>query len=322
MAPSHVRLLVAVVLVLLVSLATADRRVAMLESVAADATPASERIADDGAEAPSAAEIARIRTHLMRVEDELLAANVAHLTVAQRENRAQHITTLREYRNRGLFPHNHQVLGQRVPVFVDDHGTHCAVGYLIAQSGHDDLARQIASTRNLARVPDLADIPELVAWLEDAGLSVEEAARIQPAYDGWPGFPERVVHNGYAPGTALMAAVGGGVSVWNLFTDRQGSGWWLPGAAGIGAGTAGIALAAYGIGLNEDSDGVADIETSHILINAGIGLISGILGVRTIGLGRAAEPALGDDGGPPALQLSAWTPAEGGGAGVRIGLRF
>lgn len=181
MDTSHVRLLVVVVAVLLVSVATADRRVVLLADRDDAARPA-ELVPDEGAADARAAEIARIRTHLMQVEEELLSADVRHLSVAQRENRAHHIEVLREYRNRGIFPHNHQRLGRRVPVFIDEHGTHCAVGYLIAQSGREDLARRIADERNLARVPDLIDMPELVAWLDRAGLSVQEAARIQPTY--------------------------------------------------------------------------------------------------------------------------------------------
>lgn len=194
MEASHVRLLIVVALVLMVSLATADGRVA---NPGEAGRPSLVLVSAEQREEQAAAEVVRIREHLRQVERELLDANVAHLTVAQRTSRALHIEVLREYREQGIFPHNHQVLGRRVPVFIDEHGTHCAVGYLIARSGDEALARRIADTRNLDRVPELADMPEVVAWLADAGLSVDEAARIQPMYGGVPpeggaGVPNRV----------------------------------------------------------------------------------------------------------------------------------
>jgi hypothetical protein len=325
MQTSHVRLLIVVLAVLFVSVATADRRVVLVSQDGAvpGAAPAAELVAGEIDEAARAAEIARIRTHLMQVEEELLSADVRHLSLAQRENRAHHIQVLRAYRNRGVFPHNHQVAGQPVPVFIDEHGTHCAVGFLIAQSGHEALARRIAAERNLARVRELVDIPELVEWLEDAGLSVHEAARIQPAY-GWPGpgEPERVTTS-YPTYTAINAAVGGASIVWNALADRHGDAWWAPGAAGVGAGAGGLAVALIGAGLRNDA---SDIEGGAIVANAGVGLLAGFLGVRTLALGRAAAEPLGAEPAPqnrgaPTLQLASWAPPEGG-AGVRVGLRF
>jgi hypothetical protein len=67
-------------------------------------------------------------------------------------------------------------------VFVDAHGTRCAVAHLLDVSGQGELVRHIAATQNIARVRELARLPELRAWLGAAGLSVEDAARIQPEY--------------------------------------------------------------------------------------------------------------------------------------------
>lgn len=44
--------------------------------------------------------------------------------------------------------------------------------------------RKELRTRNNAFIPELADDPALVAWLDSVGLEVTEAARIQPSYDG------------------------------------------------------------------------------------------------------------------------------------------
>ena len=319
MEASHVRLLIVVGLVVFVSVATADRRVVSAPAEPAGVILVSEApSADDASDDDlAAAEVARIREHLMRVERELLAANVAHLTVGQRASRALHIAALREYRERGIFPHNHQVAGRRVPVFIDEHGTHCAVGYLIARSGHEELARRIADTRNLATVPELADMPEVVAWLADAGLSVAEAARIQPWYG--PIQPEPRPETGYATATAISATLSGGVAVWNLLADGEGEAWWLPGAAGVSAGAAGLALAVFGATIDEEFE---DVRPSHVAWNAGMGAISGFLGVRRLALGRVQDAAADADGQPQAhLELAAWAPPEGG-TGLRLGLRF
>jgi hypothetical protein len=319
MEASHVRLLAVVGVVLVVSVATADRSGEVPAAEPASVLLVSERAEEDDAGAAGAAEVARIREHLLRVERELLTANVAHLTVAQRQHRALHIEVLREYRERGIFPHNHRVPGRRVPVFIDEHGTHCAVGYLIARSGHEELARRIAATRNLATVPELADVPELVAWLADAGLSVEEAARIQPWYGPIP--PQQPVpRTGYDAATAVSATLGAGATVWNLITRRQGDAWWVPGAVGVGTGATGVALAAFGAAIRDD---FADVRTAHIAWNAGLGVLSGFLGARTLALGRAPDAAATDaDGPPPArLELAAWAPPEGG-TGLRLDLRF
>jgi hypothetical protein len=272
-------------------------------------------------EARSRAEAARIGAHLARVEQALLAADVSHLSEVQRSNRLRHVAVLRAYRERGVFPHNHDVPG-RVPVFIDEHGTHCAVGHLIAQSGHAALARRIAAERNLARVQQLAGVPELVAWLDEAGLALEEAAAIQPAYNGPPLQPAPRTSTGYPTATAITAAIGGGTVLWNALTDRTGRHWWIPGVAGVGAGAAGITLAALGAADDDDHD---DIEAGHIAVNAGIGLIAGLLGVRTIALGPSSRALPTENGGArsgaaPTLQLSAWTPR--GRPGVLMGLRF
>lgn len=57
------------------------------------------------------------------------------------------------------------------------------MAYLIEQSGHGGLVARIATTHNTARIGDLKDDAELVAWLHRNGLTVAEAARIQPAYE-------------------------------------------------------------------------------------------------------------------------------------------
>src|SRR5947199_2168999 len=129
-----------------------------------------------------AAETGRIRRHLATVEADLRIKDVSALTPAQRQARAKNLEVLHAYWVRGVFPVNTDFPGQRVPYFVDRHGTRCAMAYLIEQSGRGDIVRRIAMTENNAYVRDLKDDAQLGAWLRENGLTAAAAARIQPAY--------------------------------------------------------------------------------------------------------------------------------------------
>src|SRR2546426_11148678 len=133
---------------------------------------------------PAIGETARIRTHLATVERKLRAKDVSSLSVAQRVARARNLDVLHEYWMRGIFPSNTDFPGERVPYFIDRYGTRCAMAYLIEQSGHGDLVARVAATHNNARVRELQDDPALVAWLDQNGMTLAEAARVPPSYDG------------------------------------------------------------------------------------------------------------------------------------------
>src|SRR5688500_351475 len=87
------------------------------------------------ADATSPNEMARLRGHFVVVLRELRAADVAQLTASQRSARAVLIGRLERYAAASRFPHNHAVAGRYVPVFRDEHGTLCAMGFLIASTG-------------------------------------------------------------------------------------------------------------------------------------------------------------------------------------------
>ena len=123
-----------------------------------------------------------MRRHLLRAERLLGARDVAGLDPVRRRNRRLLLAELARYRRAGRFPRNREFAGKAVPVFKDSAGTHCAVGHLLAVTGHGELVERVASSRNFARVRELADSRELCAWLDAAGLSLEEASLIQPAY--------------------------------------------------------------------------------------------------------------------------------------------
>lgn len=128
------------------------------------------------------AEVERVRAHLVGAEALLDARDVSALSPAQRAARARARERLRAYREAGLFPHNHDFADRRVPYFIDAHGTRCAMAHLVESAGGGAYVEHVARTRNNATVHELADDPELLAWLEDNGLTLEEAARIQPTY--------------------------------------------------------------------------------------------------------------------------------------------
>src|SRR5438094_164210 len=134
----------------------------------------------------AAAEQAWIRAHLDSVERELRAKDVSLLAPGQREARLRNLDVLHGYWVRGVFPQNTDFPGQRVPYFIDRYGTRCAMAYLIEQSGEGDLVTRVAATHNNARIPELRTDPDLGAWLWRNGITLEEAARIQPAYGCCP----------------------------------------------------------------------------------------------------------------------------------------
>lgn len=187
------------------------------------------------------AEVVRLRAHFDSVDEELRSADVSRLSTAQRAMREQLISWLREYRDAGQFPENDRFANRMVPFFRDSHGTLCAMAYLIDRSGRGDIVDKVAGTRNNAYIHELADDPALVAWLDKSGLTVDEAARIQPTYGG----PIVVTNNDrvdrpYAILSMGLGAVSMGATGLNMFAPSRASGavGLLSGAATIVAGGA------------------------------------------------------------------------------------
>lgn len=129
---------------------------------------------------PDAAEAARIDHHLRGAEARLVYGGNG-LRPSQTAKRRWAIETLRIYRQAGHFPVNPGV--PQTPIFVDGAGTHCALGALLEASGRSELVDRIRATANRHLVEELVQAePALAAWLVEHGLTVAEAARIQPAY--------------------------------------------------------------------------------------------------------------------------------------------
>lgn len=124
---------------------------------------------------------AYIAAHLESVLHILRNKKTTTLNEDQRNAREQLIEVLDSYRIMGKFPINYYKK-ERIPVFIDEHDTHCAVGYLLQKSGYEALARNIAAANNYAWLKEI-DHPELIAWQQAAGFSLEELKLIQGAYD-------------------------------------------------------------------------------------------------------------------------------------------
>ena len=122
-----------------------------------------------------------VETHLSFVIP-ILKANATHeFTAQQKKTRNYLIGLLDEYRKAGRFPVNY-FREERTPIFIDEDNTHCALGYLLEQTGFEPIALEIAAEENYDWVKDIQHeaIPELQVL---SGFTVEELKLIQGAYD-------------------------------------------------------------------------------------------------------------------------------------------
>ncbi|HJQ53579.1 MAG TPA: hypothetical protein VJ825_07020 [Gemmatimonadaceae bacterium] len=171
------------------------------------------------------AEAVRLRGHFDSVDRELRNADISRLSASQRANRARLVSWLREYRDVGVFPENDRFADRMVPFFRDSHGTLCAMAYLIDRSGRGDIVDKVANTRNNAYISELADDPTLIAWLDEWGLTVAEAARIQPTYGPPPVISDHRerVDRPYAILSMGLGSVSMGTAALNLFAPSEAS---------------------------------------------------------------------------------------------------
>lgn len=118
--------------------------------------------------------------HLFIVEKTLRNRSTEHLNETQKMNRLKNLDVLYQYASIGIVPTNDYVK-YTTPVFIDRKGVHCAVGYLIKESGFQNLAKAIDSNQKFAYIKDIKN-EELLQWQKESGLSFEELAWIQPGY--------------------------------------------------------------------------------------------------------------------------------------------
>jgi hypothetical protein len=300
----------------LLSLGTA----AALVVVASRTGVASAASPDASARAAYAAETVRLRAHFDSVLVELRAPVARALTPAQRDARAERIATLQVYRDRGLFPHNHEHFDGWIPYFVDHRGVLCAVAFLLESSGRRDIVDRVAAADNNVWVPQLAGDAEFRAWLDASGLTLDEAARIQAPYIGSP--PEQSImatrEDKLNTGLALVSGgLGAASMVWNA-RARGAEHRRLRAALGYTAGAMGLALAA---GRRDSRGGALALG----IMTGTIGIGSAAMATRTLMRdGRTIAPASPRASSTASLSVAPAMVATGDrmAPGVTMNLRF
>jgi hypothetical protein len=127
-------------------------------------------------------ESTRMKAHLAYVHELLAERSATRPELAAQ--RARLLDYLAEYRDAGTTPINTR-LPWRTPVFIDDAGNICAVGYLIERSVGREVAERIASAYRFSYLEDIAAaMPEVRAWIDASGFTLDELASIQPGYEG------------------------------------------------------------------------------------------------------------------------------------------
>jgi len=227
------------------------------------------------------AEATRLLAHFDSVDRELRARDVSQLNAPQRAIRTKLIAWLRDYRNAGTFPENDRFTDRAMPFFRDSNGTLCAMAYLVDRSGRGDIVDHIAKTRNNAFVRELTDDPALVAWLNASGLTVDEAARIQPQYGGFPIFITVPDEKRVSANYALLSMGLGGASLgslgFNLLSPSRTSG-------GIGL-TAGVATIIAGAAHLDEAGGNKRVAVT----NTALGSLTALAALHTLFATRAGH---------------------------------
>lgn len=243
-------------------------------------TRSPEATATDATDATDAGdERIRIQAHLARVSDHLRERAPAGLTPDQRAARRVTLQWLDEYLAAGVFPHNHVRPGTRTPVFVDPHGTPCAVGYLLLRSGEDRLVEEIVRTDNLVRVPELRGDPRLQRWLDARGITLDEAAMIQPQYGGTPDIGVQNTSD-YVPATVGFSIATAALVSYNALAGTK-SGAPLVDGLVVGTTLGHLAL------LTSDGSGDHHTSTAFNVLGAFVGVGTEL--VRIMGRGDGGD---------------------------------
>jgi hypothetical protein len=248
--------------------------------VARDGTPYESDAAGGVGRSPEN-EVARIRAHFDSVLAELDARDLSGLSADQRAARAALVETLREYRDRGAFPQNYDFPDRLVPYFVDRKtGVRCAMAHLIESTGRADIVGRVRSANNNVWVAELAGDTAFTAWLDASGLTLAEAARIQPAYGGVTVVDRDRTYSNVSAVALPLSALS---MAWNLFDNSNGE-HAFPSVLGLTIGAATLGLGAFAETFPEPSNRLA--------------LANGVVGAATVfvsarGLVRRGRDAKG-----------------------------
>lgn len=177
----------AVLLPLTLSIATASHALAPGDAARGFREGSNHHLGDDGFAAlygrlPGSGdgEVLRMHSHFTHVRTWLGSRDATKPELASR--RAELLGYLDEYIAKGTTPKNAHV-PWRTPVFIDDAGTICAVGYLIERSAGRALADKVAKEHRYNVLEDIAAaMPEVRDWVATSGFTLEELASVQPGY--------------------------------------------------------------------------------------------------------------------------------------------
>lgn len=169
-------------------------------------------------------EAAIITYHLQQVETRLKAKDVSHLPEKVQQCREEGLAVLNQYWQRGLYPKNNS-FDYRIPFFIDDANTACAVGYIMQGTGNEDLADYISATQNNAYVRNMKG-EAIFSWANEYGFTIDELAWIQPSYGPcWNGQPYEM--------NKVQPTCGNSDGSFEVFVNAATSYEWDNGATGL-----------------------------------------------------------------------------------------
>jgi len=243
------------------------------------------------ASGPETEEALRISTHLDYVERLLRAKSTAGLTADLRAKRSHVLNLLREYRMAGVFPRNYDHADRRVPCFIDRDGRICAVGYLVGQTAGREVAEAINTTHQYDELLAMND--KIVdAWVSGNGLTMEEAAMIQPSYGHYPPATSEI-KPAYGISSAVFSGINVSVTAINGVQMLQSRGSKAVPIVGLITGAGQIVSGALHyptyeeslIGYSTDFDGVRKLS----MINIGLGTATMLMSAWNLIDRRAVE---------------------------------
>jgi hypothetical protein len=188
---------------------------------------------------------------------------------------------------------------------------------LLASSGRRDIVDRVARTDNNVRVAQLAGDTAFTAWLDANGLTLAEAAWIQPKYQG----PSPVVATPNRKHTPVALPVALGASAlagaWNTFANANGQSS-VATAIGFGSGLVAVGLGASYIGRES-------VPRAMSITTAAVGGLSVALSARSLHRHNVIEAAEREAARKTKVSdatISPIIPVGGSGAGGSVSLRF
>jgi hypothetical protein len=136
----------------------------------------------------------------------------------------------------------------------------------MATDGRRDLVDRVAAANNNVWVAELAGDSAFNAWLEDAGITLGEAARIQVPYEGGEGPPNfREVSPGTSNSylvTSTLATTGAlATTLVNATMNRRGESR-LNNVLGLVAGAASLTVGIAGVRSPDEAPTVASVASA------------------------------------------------------------